>query len=313
MENTIKHLKIRALYFLVQSLKSIAPQTAGLLSSALWFTPALRKPMPQYVELSQLSKNFVIEKILVRSWGPEDACSTVVLVHGWGGRWDQFADMIVCLSQAGHRVITFDLPGHGETFGFSTSIPEWMPFFSKLAEAIKTRAFYITHSFGFMAVSYAIRYHNLPAAGVIAINSPTSFQFLLEQYTQKLKLDIKTMKALLQNIKLRVGSDVEERVSVPIRKLKEQVPLYMLADEHDKEVPYSKSEECRAILKDDFLTTQNLGHSRILQSSYVHDCILQILSNSIHHHDTPPQIASSRIEHCHNRKQSRKAVTSHKP
>jgi pimeloyl-ACP methyl ester carboxylesterase len=44
--------------------------------------------------------------------GPERN-DAVLLVHGWGGSVYTFAEMIPALTAAGHRVIAFDLPGHG--------------------------------------------------------------------------------------------------------------------------------------------------------------------------------------------------------
>lgn len=39
--------------------------------------------------------------------------SIVLLVHGWGGCVYSFAELIPALTAAGHRVVAFDLPGHG--------------------------------------------------------------------------------------------------------------------------------------------------------------------------------------------------------
>lgn len=44
--------------------------------------------------------------------GPADA-HPLILVHGWGSNVYSFAETIPALARAGHRVIAFDLPGHG--------------------------------------------------------------------------------------------------------------------------------------------------------------------------------------------------------
>jgi pimeloyl-ACP methyl ester carboxylesterase len=44
--------------------------------------------------------------------GPPDG-HAIVLVHGWGACVYSFEALIPALARAGHRVLTFDLPGHG--------------------------------------------------------------------------------------------------------------------------------------------------------------------------------------------------------
>ena len=275
----MKNLKLRILFTLIKIFQNILPKLAGYLSSILWFSPLGKGASAIAVKLAETSERILIEGITVHSWGSQTSKPTIILVHGWGGRWDQFGNMIPFLVQNGYRVITFDLPAHGETKGFSTSIPEWLPFFRKLSQNLDSRPIYICHSFGLMAISYAYRHDHLPAAAIIAINLPSNFHFLIEQFANKLKLNQRTIKFLMQYIKKRVGARVEEDVTVPFRKLKDQIPLFMIADQNDREVPYSHHAETLEVLKDRFVTTQNLGHSRILQDPENLKNILRILAS----------------------------------
>jgi pimeloyl-ACP methyl ester carboxylesterase len=61
----------------------------------------------RYVSLSDGTAIRVVES------GNAGADSGILLVHGWGGSVYTYKEMIPALVAAGHRVVAFDLPGHG--------------------------------------------------------------------------------------------------------------------------------------------------------------------------------------------------------
>lgn len=77
----------------------------------------------------------------------------VLLVHGWGGCVYSFAETIPALVHAGHRVVAFDLPGHGLS---AKPVEPWQYSTGALLEAIvgvvkamrMDRFTYVGHSMG---------------------------------------------------------------------------------------------------------------------------------------------------------------------
>ena len=93
----------------------VAPGRAGRAACDLWFTAPPRMadfPVPERRQPFEVEAQGHAVRGLV--WG-DGAAGTVYLVHGWGGRGAQFAAMVAPLVEAGHRVVMFDAPAHGDS------------------------------------------------------------------------------------------------------------------------------------------------------------------------------------------------------
>ena len=65
---------------------------------------------------------------------------TIVLVHGTGGRADRWSRNVDALAAAGHRVVAFDLPGHGfasKGAGLDCSVPGYRKFLAAFLDEMK--------------------------------------------------------------------------------------------------------------------------------------------------------------------------------
>src|SRR4029079_1629118 len=65
---------------------------------------------------------------------------TIVLVHGTGGRADRWSRNVDALAKAGHRVVAFDLPGHGfasKGAGIDCSVPGYRKFLAAFLDEMK--------------------------------------------------------------------------------------------------------------------------------------------------------------------------------
>ncbi len=65
---------------------------------------------------------------------------TIVLVHGTGGRADRWIRNVDALAAAGHRVVAFDLPGHGfasKGAGLDCSVPGYRKFLAAFLDEMK--------------------------------------------------------------------------------------------------------------------------------------------------------------------------------
>ena len=60
--------------------------------------------------------NVTVGKRRVAAWTWGERGPGVLLMHGWGSRGARFVDLGGALLANGHRVVTFDAPGHGIEF-----------------------------------------------------------------------------------------------------------------------------------------------------------------------------------------------------
>lgn len=84
-------------------------------------------------------------ELAVYEWG----CGpTVLMVHGWGARATHMGKMIMPLVDAGFRVVAFDAPAHGESFGRSTDLIAYAAAIKAVARHAGPVHTLLAHSFG---------------------------------------------------------------------------------------------------------------------------------------------------------------------
>lgn len=81
---------------------------------------------------------------------------TVLLVHGWEGQMYDLGPFVEPLLDAGFRVVAFDVPAHGRSYGDRTSLPEIAKAVAAVAKAAGPLAGAIGHSLGAAALILAV-------------------------------------------------------------------------------------------------------------------------------------------------------------
>ncbi len=281
LDQFLRQSSLQSSYLATQLLQKFFPRYVAFLSAYIWFTPVRKRPSKHFVRLSEASTTTLLQTrkypILLRTWGKQSTQQHFVLVHGWAGRWDQFSVLIDYLVEAGHRVSVVDFPAHGESPGMSTDLREW---FEVLNLAQNSKSFsepiYVCHSFGLAAVSHAVLQMGLKAKAIVAINSPTRLQYILDQFVRMTRLDARVVPHLLEKVSKRTQG-AEQTVTIDIKKLSEKVPLLFIADQDDKHVDFSEHGPLQKILGERFIRTEGLGHNRILESAILQKCISEFV------------------------------------
>ncbi|MCH8300953.1 MAG: alpha/beta hydrolase, partial [Candidatus Marinimicrobia bacterium] len=100
-------------------LSVLAPPIAVRIADKLFFTPmGLPRPaseMPYYESASHSTMEYDGKKVAVYSWGEGE--ETLILVHGWASRGTRLGHLAEPLNKKGYRVISFDMPAHGDSEG----------------------------------------------------------------------------------------------------------------------------------------------------------------------------------------------------
>jgi pimeloyl-ACP methyl ester carboxylesterase len=214
---------------------------------------------------------------MVYSWG---SGPPVLFVHGWSGRGNQVAAFIEPLLQAGFRVLSPDLPGHGKTPGHSTNTLECAAVLQSLQQRYGKPAGVITHSFGGMVLAYAMN-HGLHAERVVCIAAPADARFLIDGFSQTLDMHPAVVANLCKRLERRFGHDYLERISTERNARKLSVPALIIHDQKDSSVPWQQGERIASAWPGaQFLKTQGLGHGRILQDAGVIDAAVSFLTRT---------------------------------
>jgi pimeloyl-ACP methyl ester carboxylesterase len=254
----------------------VAPRRAGRAARDLWFAAPPRMaavPLPA----GGAAFEVVAQGHPVRGhvWGDDDdATSTVYLVHGWGGRGAQFAAMVTPLVEAGHRVVLFDGPSHGDSEpgpagpGRTNGV--------ELARALDAAfcrfgpaAAVVAHSMGTISTYLALRYGWLGTERLVLIAPMVEAESLLDQFQEALGFGPRVRAAF--------DRAVDEFVGVPVREFDARVqaqqvearPTLVITDRGDRQTPYAHVVDFAGAVGAPLVTTEGLGHRKILRDPAV--------------------------------------------
>ena len=253
--------------WLIYSSAKASTQLAAALAYKLWFSS------PKYAE-SDREKHWRVNseqfrvahpicQIPVYRWGNKGP--KVLLVHGWSGRGPQLGAIATALADAGFQAYAFDAPGHGRSVGRSTTIFEFEDVIQSLNREIGPFYSVVAHSFGVLVSALAIR-NGLRVNSLISISSPASMEHLFERYCSMMRLPENVSEAVRKKFLARFGNDLWERVSVISNLAQLALPVLVLHDKDDLDVPWRLSKDmCDALPHATLSLSQGLGHRRILR------------------------------------------------
>jgi pimeloyl-ACP methyl ester carboxylesterase len=248
----------------------VAPRLAGRVARDLWFTVP---PGPAAGELPEGGEPFEVTSrgTTVRGhvWG---SGPVVYLVHGWGGRGSQMSAFVEPLVEAGHQVVLFDGPSHGDsdpgrngptrTHGMELgqALDEVFARFGP-AHAV------IAHSLGTIATYLTLRFGWLSTERLVLVAPMVEAESLFDFFQSALGFGPRTRRAFDQQVLEFVGLPVSEfdaRVQAAHADV-DDVPTLIVHDRKDPQTPYGDAVSLLDALPDArLITTTGLGHRRIL-------------------------------------------------
>jgi pimeloyl-ACP methyl ester carboxylesterase len=189
-------------------------------------------------------------------YGPEDAATTVIAVHGFRGEHHGLEPVVAFLD--GIRVISPDLPGFGETAplpGRTHSLDAYTQWLTAFAAAVAPDADILGHSFGSIVAAAAVA-GGLPTARLVLVNpigapaleGPRGIltRLAVFYYWAGARLPRRIGEALLRNrLVVRV-------MSVSMAKTKDAQLRRFIHDQHDT---YFSRFADRDVLHDAFLAS----------------------------------------------------------
>ena len=206
--------------------------------------------------------------LAVWQWG-EDAAPMVLLVHGWEGHGAQLGAFAAPLVAAGFCVRTFDAPGHGDSPGDETSVPQIARLLGKIVGASDgSMHAMIGHSMGAAAAAMATLY-GLAPRGLVLLAPPLSQRERMERVAARMELDPAVRAAFFAAVARRTGARDDE---ADMRVLARKAPCPMLAfhDPADTDTDFAEAEKIVALWRGArMVACPGRGHYRLLATATV--------------------------------------------
>lgn len=210
------------------------------------------------------------------SWGEGPA---VLLVHGWGSRGARLGSFVQPLVTAGYTAVAFDAPGHGDSTGRLSSLPQFVQAVLAVSRAHGPIAAVIAHSMGGAATALAAgRGLDFERAAFLAPSSnPGNYS---RRFAEVLGIPAQIRERMEKRFERQFGFRWEE-FDVPSRVASFSAPLLVIHDHEDREVSWNDGAViARAWPGAQLVTTQGLGHTRIVHDPEVVGRVLAFLTGA---------------------------------
>src|SRR6267378_677228 len=186
----------------------------------------------------------------------------------------RFVDLGGALLANGHRVVTFDAPGHGASRGRLSSGPEFARAAIAVAAAVGPVSAVVGHSLGGFAAALAMD-QGLVARRAIFISPSANVNSYSAQFATLLGVAAPVMTSMRERLARRLDFAWDE-MDVPAFAPAMRVPLLVIHDREDREVRWNDGAAiAEAWPGAELMTTSGLGHHRIVSDSGV---IRQVVS-----------------------------------
>lgn len=261
----------------VRIIRSLAPIASTLVPSLaarglerLFITPIKQARPPReeaWIATAQRSSvRFDTERTLaVYSWGKGP---TVLLIHGWAGRGSQLGAYVAPLRARGFRVVTFDAPAHGESDGRTCALPEFATAVERVAQAMGPIDAIISHSLGTAAATLAVS-RGLQPRSLVYIAPPEDPGGYLARAARELGMSRDVASRTQQRLERRYGLKFDHARGEALAP-RMRVPLLVIHDEEDTEVPYREGQRLTARWEGaELMTIHGQGHRRIVRADEV--------------------------------------------
>jgi len=246
-----------------------------------FFSPSQYEVKPREQNIIEQGNNYRFPfdggELAVTTWG--DDSPAVLLMHGWGGARAQMTGFVNPLLDAGYRVVAFDQPAHGQSAGKMTNILEIAPSMDLIAKREGPFEAVIAHSFGTLITSYVLVNRDFPPPSrLIYLGSFNRLMDSLPRFQVLASLPDTIIDGLRDMIYANFGKDVLDAIWNEKMTQRIEIPAMMFHDKADNVTPIEDSRAIARVWKNARLVeTEGLGHRGALQSSEVHEQVVNFL------------------------------------
>ena len=216
------------------------------------------------------------ESIATYVWGDPATQPYALLVHGWSSFGLRYLPWVEKLRALGLAVVSFDQRGHGASTGHLCTLPDCIDTIRAVGRHFGNAALAIGHSMGGAAVTLA-QNEDWHAERLVVIAPAADIEAAAHRFFRFVHLG--------QHLREPFMAWYEQRTGVAPRDLAVHRHLPMLGqpglvvhDLDDREVPWEEGERyARYWPGARLLTTQGLGHHKVLDAPEVIDATMAFL------------------------------------
>jgi len=249
-----------------------SPRLAAVWAERIFCTPPRRPISERMATWLREAQRFTVtvggRRVAAWSWGGGERVPGVLLVHGWGSRGARFVDLGNALLAEGHRVVTFDAPGHGASSGRLSSGPEFARAVAAVVSAVGPVSTIVGHSLGGFAAALAMG-RGLAIRRAVFLSPSIDVNSYSAQFQALLRVQAPVMASMRGRLERRLGfswKDLDVAAWAPGMR----VPLLVMHDRDDREVGWSNGAAiAKAWPGAELVTTTGLGHHRIVSDPAV--------------------------------------------
>ncbi|MBB4957052.1 pimeloyl-ACP methyl ester carboxylesterase [Micromonospora polyrhachis] len=265
------------------ALERLAPGPGAVLAERMWCTVPRGRVSPADPPGERFTVPVHGRAVVAEAWGEGPA---VYLMHGWGGWRGQFNAFIAPLVAAGHRVIAFDAPSHGDSApgGYGPGrglLTEFVDALTAVMQAGGPAYAVVGHSLGGAATAIAAL-DGVPAERLVLIAPMGDPIAYTADFAHALNFGERIHTRFLRRLERRVGRRMAE-FDIPARATERQdLPsLLVVHDRLDKEVRHTDGEALAAAWpRAELMLTEGHGHRRILRDPTIVDRVVQYLTDN---------------------------------
>jgi pimeloyl-ACP methyl ester carboxylesterase len=261
-------------------LSATAPSVASRVAADLFMTPRRFPTPPREVEILARGTPFTVRlgaSSEVRAWRFGGDGPAILLAHGWEGRGSQLTPFAAPLVARGFSVIAFDAPGHGASPGSRSSLPHFAWAIRAVADTTGEPHAIVAHSLGCAAATLALR-DGLSVKRLAFLAPPLDPVDYTARFGDILGLDSTTIRAMQMRIEERFARNWSD-YSLADTARAMTAPLLVVHDRDDRDTFWSEGAAlAEAWPGAELITTEGLGHRRILRDADIVDQVASFVS-----------------------------------
>ncbi|WP_320814882.1 alpha/beta hydrolase [Flavobacterium sp.] len=266
----------KIIILITKSLQKISTSLTVKFAKKIFSTPIKYKIPKREFEMDLNSKQKLVfipeisKKIMTYKYGT--GTKKALLVHGWSGRGTQLVKIADQLTELGYTTISFDAPAHGKSPGSTSLMIEFIASILELEKIYGKFDLAVGHSLGGMSILNSIK-QGLNVDKAVIIGSGDSISDILHDFAKKLSLEPKIADLMRDSYEATYKEKMENYSGSNAAK-EVNVPILVIHDKDDEDVPYTASVNIDKVLNNsELFLTNNLGHRKILGNE---DVILKI-------------------------------------
>ncbi|MER8481228.1 alpha/beta fold hydrolase [Mesorhizobium sp. M1322] len=156
--------------------------------------------------------------VMVHEFRPEPgrrAGGTVLVIHGWRSRTEYMRTLIEAYRDAGYKVVSLDLPGHGQSQGRRLTLVSAVEAARLTGEWFGPFVAVVGHSFGGAVAANAIvgsvkKIPPLAAERLVLIAAPSSLPAIFNDFSRMLSVGPRSQAAMADRVERIAGRPLHE-------------------------------------------------------------------------------------------------------